>query len=48
MLHDLNKFAIRPILNFINSFFKKTGADLARYLAANCIAFKGLVEMEKV
>ena len=48
MFTDLNKFAIRPSRSLSTLYdHRDPGADLARYLAANCIAFKGLVEMEK-
>lgn len=48
MFADLNKYAVRPSYSLSTLYdHRDPGSDLARYLAANCLAFKGLVEMEK-
>jgi DNA sulfur modification protein DndB len=48
MFADLNKFAVRPS-NSLSTLYdhRDSGSELARYLAAECRAFKGLTEMEK-
>lgn len=48
MFADLNKFAIRPS-NSLSTLYdhRDAGSELARYLASECRAFKGLTEMEK-
>ena len=48
MFADLNKYAVRPSYSLSTLYdHRDPGSDLARYLAGNCLAFKGLVEMEK-
>lgn len=48
MFADLNKYAVRPSYSLSTLYdHRDPGSDLARYLAGNCQAFKGLVEMEK-
>ena len=48
MFADLNKYAVRPSYSLSTLYdHRDPGSDLARYLAAACPAFKGLVEMEK-
>jgi DNA sulfur modification protein DndB len=48
MFADLNKFALRPS-NSLSTLYdhRDAGSDLARFLAAECRAFRGLTEMEK-
>lgn len=48
MFADLNKYAIRPS-NSLGTLYDHRDADsgLARYLAQQCAAFKGLTEMER-
>lgn len=48
MFADLNKYAVRPSYSLSTLYdHRDPGSDLARYLAVSCLAFKGLVEMEK-
>jgi DNA sulfur modification protein DndB len=48
MFADLNKYAVRPSYSLSTLYdHRDAGSDLARFLAANCITFKGLTEMEK-
>lgn len=48
MFADLNKYAVRPSYSLSTLYdHRDPGSDLARHLASHCLAFKGLVEMEK-
>ncbi|KVD14710.1 DNA sulfur modification protein DndB [Burkholderia ubonensis] len=48
MFADLNKYAVRPSNSLGTLYdYRDPGSDLARYLAAECLAFRGLTEMEK-
>lgn len=48
MFADLNKYAVRPSYSLSTLYdHRDPGSDLARYLAVECLAFKGLAEMEK-
>lgn len=48
MFADLNKYAVRPSYSLSTLYdHRDPGSDLARYLAAECLTFKGLTEMEK-
>lgn len=48
MFADLNKYAVRPSYSLSTLYdHRDPGSDLARYLAVECLAFKGLTEMEK-
>jgi DNA sulfur modification protein DndB len=48
MFADLNKYAVRPSNSLATLYdHRDPESDLARYLAAECLAFKGLTEMEK-
>lgn len=48
MFADLNKYAVRPSYSLSTLYdHRDSGSDLARYLAANCLTFKGLTEMER-
>ncbi len=48
MFADLNKYAVRPSYSLSTLYdHRDPGSDLARHLASQCLAFKGLVEMEK-
>jgi DNA sulfur modification protein DndB len=48
MFADLNKYAVRPSYSLSTLYdHRDPGSDLARYLAAECMAFKGITEMEK-
>ena len=48
MFADLNKYAVRPSYSLSTLYDQRDpGSDLARYLASECDAFKGLTEMEK-
>jgi DNA sulfur modification protein DndB len=48
MFADLNKYAVRPSYSLSTLYdHRDPGSDLARFLAANCLTFKGLTEMEK-
>ncbi|TFZ03510.1 DNA sulfur modification protein DndB [Ramlibacter rhizophilus] len=48
MFADLNKYAVRPSHSLSTLYDHRDAAsELARFLAANCVTFKGLTEMEK-
>jgi len=48
MFADLNKYAVRPSYSLSTLYdHRDSGSDLARFLATNCLTFKGLTEMEK-
>lgn len=48
MFADLNKYAVRPSYSLSTLYdHRDPGSDLARYLATECMTFKGLTEMEK-
>jgi DNA sulfur modification protein DndB len=48
MFADLNKYAVRPSYSLSTLYdHRDAGSDLARYLASNCLTFKGLTELEK-
>jgi DNA sulfur modification protein DndB len=48
MFADLNKYAVRPSHSLSTLYdHRDPGSDLARFLAAKCLTFKGLTEMEK-
>jgi DNA sulfur modification protein DndB len=48
MFADLNKYAVRPSYSLSTLYdHRDPGSELARYLVAECSAFKGLTEMEK-
>lgn len=48
MFADLNKYAVRPSYSLSTLYdHRDPGSDLARYLAAECMTFRGLTEMEK-
>ncbi|MDP2450754.1 MAG: DNA sulfur modification protein DndB [Polaromonas sp.] len=48
MFADLNKYAVRPSYSLSTLYDQRDpSSELARYLAAECRAFKGLTEMEK-
>ena len=48
MFADLNKYAVRPSYSLSTLYdHRDSGSDLARFLAGNCLTFKGLTEMEK-
>jgi DNA sulfur modification protein DndB len=48
MFADLNKYAVRPSYSLATLYdHRDPGSELARYLASNCLTFKGLTEMEK-
>lgn len=48
MFADLNKYAVRPSYSLSTLYdHRDPGSDLARFLATNCLTFKGLTEMEK-
>lgn len=48
MFADLNKYAVRPSYSLSTLYdHRDTASDLARFLATNCLTFKGLTEMEK-
>lgn len=48
MFADLNKYAVRPSYSLSTLYdHRDPSSELARYLAAECRAFKGLTEMEK-
>jgi DNA sulfur modification protein DndB len=48
MFADLNKYAVRPS-NSLGTLYdlRDPGSALARYLAQECVVFRGLTEMEK-
>jgi DNA sulfur modification protein DndB len=48
MFADLNKYAVRPSYSLSTLYdHRDPGSDLARFLASQCLTFKGLTEMEK-
>ena len=48
MFADLNKYAVRPSYSLSTLYdHRDTCSDLARFLASNCLTFKGLTELEK-
>lgn len=48
MFADLNKYAVRPSYSLSTLYdHRDPGSDLARFLATQCLTFKGLTEMEK-
>lgn len=48
MFADLNKYAVRPSYSLSTLYdHRDPSSELARFLAAECRAFKGLTEMEK-
>lgn len=48
MFADLNKYAVRPSYSLSTLYdHRDPGSELARYLASECLTFKGLTEMEK-
>lgn len=48
MFADLNKHAVRPSYSLSTLYdHRDPGSELARFLSQNCLAFKGVTEMEK-
>ena len=48
MFADLNKYAVRPSYSLSTLYdHRDPGSELARYLASECLTFKGLTETEK-